>query len=113
MSWIMDENSYPTNTDFVDMPSAAMATPYPHALWRISVGVNDGLPYNGLLAEVPYFGAFANATDLTVVRIPPSVKKIGRESFRGTQLRSVTIASDCEYYDTSFPTGCEINFYPD
>lgn len=112
-TWYIGLDGELHNTNFLDLPSAAMSQPYPHALWRITEGVNDGLPYNGLLSEVPYFGAFANATDLTVVRIPPSVKKIGRESFRGTQLRSVTIASDCEYYDTSFPTGCEINFYLD
>lgn len=111
--WYYDEDGELTNSFFMDIQESAMSQPYPHALWRITEGVNGGLPYNGLLTEAPYFGAFANATDLTVVRIPQSVKKIGRESFRGTQLQSVTIARDCEYYPTSFPDGCEVHFYPD
>lgn len=51
MSWIM-QDGYPTNTDFIDLPSAAMATPYPHALWRIEEGYNDGLPFNMLLPDI-------------------------------------------------------------
>ena len=66
---------------------------------------------NKYLPDLIDVGAFANATNLTYVRIPPTVKKIGRYSFRNTKLTSVTIASDCEYYDTSFPDGCQIKFY--
>lgn len=56
-------------------------------------------------------GAFANAIMLKKVSIPESVKRIGQYAFRNTALTSVTIASDCEYYPTSFPDGCVINFY--
>lgn len=56
-------------------------------------------------------GSFSNATNLRKVSIPPTVKKIGRYSFRNTQLTSVIIARDCEYYDTSFPVGCTVNYY--
>lgn len=110
MSWIMDENSYPTNTDFIAIPEKAMAQPYPHALWRITEGVNDGLPYNGLMIFEAH-GAFMNAESLRQVRIPASVKHIGKWAFTNTALTKVRIASDCEYYPTSFPEGCEVELY--
>lgn len=72
---------------------------------------NDGIR-NTKFIETDLLGTFANAKDLQGVSIPKSVKKIGRYSFANTQLKSVTIAKDCEYYDTSFPKGCKINFYP-
>ena len=54
-------------------------------------------------------GAFAYLTNLTSITIPSSVKKIGRYAFYKTGLRSVTLASDCTYYSTSFPPECDIN----
>lgn len=81
--------------------------------WTIDSERNDGLPFPVFAPEPLALGAFANATNLVEVSIPRSVKKIGRESFKHTQLTSVTIASDCTYYPTSFPQGCTINFYPD
>lgn len=72
---------------------------------------NDGIS-NTKFIETDLLGTFANEKDLQGVSIPRSVKKIGRYSFANTQLKSVTIAKDCEYYDTSFPKGCKINFYP-
>lgn len=63
--------------------------------------------------EVIRLGAFCNDTSLSVVSIPRSVKKIGRFAFKNTNLTNVTIARDCEYYPTSFPDGCAINFYSD
>ncbi|MDE5936604.1 MAG: leucine-rich repeat domain-containing protein [Ruminococcus sp.] len=58
-----------------------------------------------------YIGAFENAEKLRKIVIPESVKKIGTKSFSGTALKSVKIASDCEYSATSFPEDCEIEFY--
>ena len=52
MSWIMDENSYPTNTDFIAIPEKAIAQPYPHALWRIESAYNDGIPFNRLMIGI-------------------------------------------------------------
>lgn len=72
---------------------------------------NDGIR-NTKFIETDLLGVFANAKDLQEVSIPRSVKKIGRYSFANTQLKSVTIAKDCKYYNTSFPKGCKINFYP-
>lgn len=81
----------------------------PDALWR----TEDNNLFNKLMPQNTYLGAFANATQLRRISIPKSCKKIGRYSFRNTKLTSVTIASDCVYYDTSFPAGCVVNFYPD
>lgn len=70
--------------------------------------VVNGKLVNSSLPEVPILGAFCNAYGLGKVFIPTSVKKIGPYAFRNTQLTSVTIASDCTYYPTSFPDGCII-----
>lgn len=58
-------------------------------------------------------GAFENAGKLRKIVIPESVKKIGTRSFSGTALKSVKIASDCEYSESSFPEECKIEFYSD
>ena len=61
--------------------------------------------------EPKIIGAFENAEKLKKIVIPESVKKIGENSFSGTALESVKIASDCEYSESSFPENCEIGFY--
>lgn len=76
--------------------------------WQQSKTNNFGLPYQSYMENI---GAFVNCEDLVTVTIPPDVKYIDYYSFWNTGLSSVTIASDCVYYDTSFPTGCIINFY--
>lgn len=73
--------------------------------------VVNGKLVNPSLPDIPILGAFCNARNLTKIEIPATVKKIGRYAFTNTQLNSVTIASDCTYYDTSFPVGCVINTY--
>lgn len=76
--------------------------------WLSDPTNNFGLPYMTYMENV---GAFVNCTLLTSVVIPPSVKYIDYYSFWNTGLTEVTIASDCVYYPTSFPSGCTINFY--
>lgn len=49
MAWIMGEDGFPTNTDFIAIPEKAMQRPFPDALWRIDADVNDGFPYNKLI----------------------------------------------------------------
>ena len=85
-----------------------MSAPYPPFWWYVSNGrlTHEGLPMP--IAE----GAFYGCTALEKVYIPESVKSIGAHAFAGTALTSVTIASDCVYYGTSFPSGCTVNFYP-
>lgn len=56
-------------------------------------------------------GAFKNCINLQSIDIPRSVKHLGRYTFSNTSLKEVTISRDCEYYPTTFPTGCVINFY--
>lgn len=105
MSWIMTANGL-TNTAFIE-PVDIMASPYPSQYWRFE----NGKLTTGLLPDATMVGAFANCTNLQSVSIPPSVKSIGRYAFYNTSLTSVTIASDCTYYSTSFPDGCTISFY--
>ena len=71
----------------------------------------DGKLIHHRETEVIKLGAFCNDNSLSRVSIPRSVKKIGRFAFRNTALTSVMIADDCEYYDTSFPENCTINYY--
>ena len=110
-TWYVDDNGELTHTDFPEVPDKAFQEPLPKSVWRTDNQYENGYPFNMLMPEIPANGAFANASELTQVSIPQSVKYIGEEAFRHTKLKSVTIASDCTYFDTSFPEGCEIKFY--
>ncbi len=83
----------------------------PRYLWHVSEFANNGNPYNGFMLIPEPTGAFRNAAKLEKVYIPESVKFIGAEAFRFTALKTVRIAADCEYSETSFPEGCELEFY--
>lgn len=100
---------FPWNNLFLDEVDKAVAEPYPKGMWRVT---DTGVLTQELLPEKIDFAAFANAYNLRQVSIPRTCKKIGRYAFRNTRLSSVTIASDCVYYNTSFPDGCVVNFYP-
>lgn len=102
-----------SDTDIVTNSKYLMARYTDNPAWHINPNINNGFPYNVLTPNYISLGAFANATQLINVVIPKSCKRIGHEAFRNTQLTSVTIARDCEYYPTSFPDGCVVNFYPD
>lgn len=96
----------------IDQTPEVLAFDYddpPVAMWRLA----DDIIINGLLPEplVDDQGAFNKCLNLVYVEIPESVKSIGRYSFRETALSSVKIASDCTYYETSFPAGCTIKHY--
>ena len=82
-------------------------SPYPII---IMIQKNNEYPFFEQL-KLESLGAFKDAINLQSVIIPKSVKKIGPYSFANTKLTSITIARDCEYYPTSFPSGCQINFY--
>ena len=111
ITWFIGENGFPTNTEFIDIPEKAMGKPYPLAMWRIEPGMNDGFPFNKLMPLEEPSGAFMNAHNLEYAYIPRSCKKIGEWAFTNTKLRRVKIAEDCEYFPTSFPPDCEIEFY--
>lgn len=98
-----------TGQDITEDVTIENVTIYEHTSWEIINGIltNTDIPTTNPI------GAFCNCVSLLAVSIPRSVKKIGRFAFRNTSLTSVMIAQDCEYYPTSFPDGCTINFYPD
>ena len=56
-------------------------------------------------------GAFANSINLKKIVIPQSVKFIGENAFRNTNLSSVNLASNCTYSLESFPDKCKVGFY--
>lgn len=90
-----------------EIPEKTMSFPFPSLMWKIE----NGILTHGLLPECICLGAFENAGKLQKIVIPESVKKIGNKSFSGTALKSVKIASDCEYSESSFPENCGMEFY--
>ena len=92
--------------------------PHPDGIWRIDDN-NGGVPYTHKMMSILYveptvtLGAFEDAASLASVRVPITVKAIGRTAFAGTALKRVKIAADCTYEETSFPEGCVIERYPD
>lgn len=112
--WVIDDRNegFPINGNVFS--NITYTNPMPVYQWRIQSGYNDGFPYNELLLNIPVsYGAFEGAENLEKVGIPVSVKEIGEKAFASTALTEVTIASDCTYYGTSFPTDCVINIYPE
>ena len=51
-TWIMGDDGYPTNTDFISLPDSN-TSPLPYGKWRNTEGINDGYPYTLLLNELP------------------------------------------------------------
>lgn len=111
-TWVLRGRYYHDYDWFHVKPSYFANTTCTLSWGRWSIDSNGEL-YNIYSPTSTKLGAFANAVSLTQISIPRSCKKIGRFAFTNTQLSSVTIASDCTYYDTSFPEGCVVNFYPD
>lgn len=109
-AWTM-KNGYPVPTNAPELPEKAVTEPFPVSLWRVDKNKNGGYPFTGLMILTEPKGAFRKAEKLERVYIPESVKRIGAEAFRYTALKTVRIAPDCEYSPTSFPEGCEVEFY--
>lgn len=80
-------------------------------VWHTDINTY-GLPISSQITHhITTPAACRGLTNLTSVTIPPSVKYIDYLSFWDTGLTSVTIADDCVYQDSSFPTGCVVNRY--
>lgn len=87
------------------------AADYPDMIWRVDGVTNNGMIYSPLIPGMTLSGAFKDVVTLEQVTIPHTCQCIGPVAFAGTSLRAVTIPSDCEYSETSFPEGCEVHFY--
>ena len=111
-TWVLRGRYYSSYDWYSVEPSEFANTTCTLSWGRWSIDSNGEL-YNIYSPTSTKLGAFANAVSLTQISIPRSCKKIGRFAFTNTQLTSVTIASDCTYFPTSFPDGCVVNFYPD
>ncbi|MDE5582370.1 MAG: leucine-rich repeat domain-containing protein [Ruminococcus sp.] len=104
--WSADVNSATvTHKLFPNISEKAVSKPYPKALWRIRKGAN--FPCHELM---PRF-AFIGMGKLKYINIPESVRKIGKFAFSGTVLERVKIHPECEFFKTSFPENCIIEFY--
>lgn len=118
MSW--------TSTNWKLLDGSNFSLPYPSALTQIIDTIDNsnikfcfykyGVENYGLPKSIPFNidipGACKGLSNLTSVTIPQSVKYIDHYAFYQTGLSSVTIANDCVYQSTSFPSGCVINRYP-
>ena len=105
--WIVEDNRL-THIELSEpLTDKYIVEPYPPFWWYVE---NGKLTHVGLPERVN-LGAFADCTNLRRVIIPPSVKYIGEYAFANTALTSVTIARDCEFFPTSFPPRCIINYY--
>ena len=102
------ENNRLTHSSLPEPITSVISEPYPPFWWYVSNGrfTHTGLP------SPQGTGAFYGCSELEKVYIPESVKSIGEFAFAGTALTCVTIASDCIYSTSSFPSGCTVNFYP-
>jgi hypothetical protein len=105
--WYAEDN----RLTHIELPEPLMgkyiSEPYPPFMWY----VDENRLKRSNLPERVNLGAFADCTNLRRVIIPPSVKYIGEYAFANTALTSVTIARDCEFFPTSFPPRCIINYY--
>lgn len=106
--WWHVNNNHLTTDLLPSLPQGLMTLPYPAMWWY----VDDEKLISGGIHPINV-GAMHNCSLITKVKIPQSVKQIGEHTFENTALSKVTIASDCTYFPTSFPEGCEVNFYPD
>lgn len=105
--WYAEDNRL-TNIDLPEpLTGKYISEPYPPFMWY----VDENRLKRSNLPERVNLGAFADCTNLRRVIIPPSVKYIGEYAFANTALTSVTIARDCEFFPTSFPPRCIINYY--
>lgn len=114
--WYLDDDSDLKNALLPEKIPKAFMYPYPASLWYLDdedwILLNMLLP-EPILTPLEESGAFYNAESLEYVKIPKTVTSIGMESFKGTNLKKVCISRNCKYYNTSFPSDCQVIFYED
>jgi hypothetical protein len=101
-------NGYPS---FLKNFPPTQTPPYPRYLLSCEDDYLNGYP--SFRKECITFGAFQFAKMLNNIVIPRTVKFISDYTFYGTNLKKVTIAPDCKYFEHSFPKECQIEFYED
>lgn len=110
MSWYIENNRL-THADLPELIEPRYSPPYPSGIWYIENGrlTHSRLPQ--LIEIDDDKGAFFGVSSLTTAKIPKSVQTIGEKAFAGTGLTKIKISRNCTYSSTSFPEGCEIEFY--
>jgi hypothetical protein len=104
-----DKNDgYPSFSGFT-YPILVQSAPFPKMVPSLEDDMNDGYPT--LRHNIPGFGAFSNIPTLKKVVIPQTVKFITDYTFYNTDIKNVTIARDCVYFDHTFPPDCVISYY--
>lgn len=109
-----DEPPLPVN----DVPTTAN-NEYPmFPYWNITPIPVEPYPYPVFVTDNNYpdmygwglelIGAFAGLRNLNRTKIPLTTKSIGYNAYAGTSVKEVRIAEDCDYFDESFPPGCNI-----
>lgn len=93
----------------VPQPPSIMISSMPLAEWRIKkeTVTHELLPTYKLLLD----GAFKNAQNLSVVRVPSTVLKIGEYAFFDTNISRVVLNKNCVFNKKAFPSGTKIFYY--
>ena len=110
----MYNENYPVIAEFDATTVKAQEPPYPKVLPDMEHPQKmEGYPSLMVITHdvIDDFGAFCRSEKLAKIVIPKTVKHIADYTFYDTNLKKVTIASDCVYYPHSFPEECEVEFY--
>ena len=83
--------------------------PFPYVFWYPTN--TPDVTHDAYWTHSP-MGAFLRCTNLSYVRIPPEVKRIGPDVFKNTNLTLIKVPEGCLYQKDAFPEGCEIQEYP-
>lgn len=107
--WYLDEDDA-LFTSLLPEALNPFTPPYPASLWYLDEELDNVLMTSMLPNEIP-LGSFCGCANLTYVRIPETVTRIGDEAFRNTGITLAKLPRGCRYGKKSFPPDCEIQFY--